>query len=1203
MAAVYEVIDGASQRRLALKQFRPTAASDARRARVLFEREFHTLSQLSHPCIVAAFDYGDDPEGPYYTMELIEGQDLRALAPMPWRQACSVLRDVASALAAVHARRLIHRDISYRNARLPPQGRTKLLDFGALATFGAASDVAGIAPFVSPDALRGQRLDARSDLYSLGCLAYYLLTGKLAFDAQRNDELEALWLQGAPPPSTLAASVPEPLDALVAGLMRLDPFARPQSAADVIAQLSALADLPDEDARDTARAYLASPRLCARDREIERVRKSISQAFHQPVALPEAPAGDEATGRFRVQRVADSARSTLDLTGGSGSGPRKKPNVVVIAGAAGMGRSRMLQELVVEAKLAGARTLHVSAAAIRRAPYEVAARLVDALRVQRPDLLTGLPAESRLLVEGLRAGPEPTANEAIGQPIAIQQQRLKTANALAALFEAAGAETGLLIAVDDAHACDEATASALMAIAGRTSGSAILLAITRDTEARAHAGSVIDWLQARAVRVELQALDAQAVAQLADSLFGQSEHVRALSEWLFRVSAGNPFVCIELLEHLIDEGTIRYDGGGWLLPKDPAAQGLPESLTAMQKARIERLSPRARGVAELLSLFDEPLPIDQCIELAEGPSGHGVFEAVDELILHGLVVGDGTTQRLAHEPLREALRSGMDEHRRTALHRRIGEMLLEQWPRTNAETLETAYHLIEGGDPDRAAAVLGKLGRVNPFFALHAGPRAARVLERALEGAPGLSDARRLSLQIPLLVQRADLDSGDAALGDAVIGQLSRDAGFDRFAELREPADPRLRVRRVIAERQQAFDASPRHERGLPPLEASLKLPACVMNVARMHTLAFDIPAVQRLVPVVEPYRYISELGVTVYDSIVVLVESMQGRSVHAKARYARMLRTLETPVPGAPFDPAVLHLWRCEVIAGLGICYAQDYRRALEYAQLLETSGFEAHRFEVGLIRMLVHLLRGEQGRGEAVAEGLEEQLVQHRGGWHHLGLFTVVKARAYARLGDTLALKQCLSRLDELQPTFPCYAVLERTARGHYLYHVGDCEAALAIFEGVLGDVEAGAHEVWSTAARGRTLALVGLERHAEALAAMQHDLARAHAAGVGDDELELQLAPVLQLCRAETGEVDSAAAVLDAHLATLKEAGPLLLAEAHCARARIAELQNRRDLARSSTKAAERAVRRSESRALLAWYERGLERTRRGRRTPVS
>src|SRR5262245_24348293 len=80
----------------------------------LVEREFHTLKNLTHPHIVEVYDYGI-AESPYYTMELLRGMTANQLAPMPWQKACAMLRDVASALALIHSRRLVHRDVTGRN--------------------------------------------------------------------------------------------------------------------------------------------------------------------------------------------------------------------------------------------------------------------------------------------------------------------------------------------------------------------------------------------------------------------------------------------------------------------------------------------------------------------------------------------------------------------------------------------------------------------------------------------------------------------------------------------------------------------------------------------------------------------------------------------------------------------------------------------------------------------------------------------------------------------------------------------------------------------------------------------------------------------------------------------------------------------------------------------------------------------------------
>ena len=170
MGEVFAAVDRSTGASIALKRLL-TAPAERRTFEVLFMREYHALSELRHPRIIEVYDYGVDAGTPYYTMELLDGQDLGKISPLPYRDACRYLRDVASSHALLHARRLLHRDVSPRNVRRTSDGRCKLLDFGAMIPFGIPPNVTGTPPCIAPEALQGAPLDQRSDLYSLGALA------------------------------------------------------------------------------------------------------------------------------------------------------------------------------------------------------------------------------------------------------------------------------------------------------------------------------------------------------------------------------------------------------------------------------------------------------------------------------------------------------------------------------------------------------------------------------------------------------------------------------------------------------------------------------------------------------------------------------------------------------------------------------------------------------------------------------------------------------------------------------------------------------------------------------------------------------------------------------------------------------------------------------------------------------------------------
>src|SRR5579872_7255069 len=252
MGVVYRVFDRSLGEERALKRLNREAVEQPFLVEA-FEREFQVLAGIDHPRIIRVFDYGVDEVGPYYTMELIDGEDLRRAAPLPYREACRYLRDVAASLALLHARRLIHRDLSPANVRMTPDGHCKLLDFGALSAFGNTRLVVGTPPAIPPEAVEGAPLDQRADLYSLGALGYWMLTGRHAYPAKQIDELEQAWKTPPPAPSTLVEGVPKDLDALVLTLLRADPLARPPSAAEVIARLNILGELPPEEGADAER--------------------------------------------------------------------------------------------------------------------------------------------------------------------------------------------------------------------------------------------------------------------------------------------------------------------------------------------------------------------------------------------------------------------------------------------------------------------------------------------------------------------------------------------------------------------------------------------------------------------------------------------------------------------------------------------------------------------------------------------------------------------------------------------------------------------------------------------------------------------------------------------------------------------------------------------------------------------------------------
>lgn len=233
-----------------------------------FEREAQVTASLRSPHTVALYDYGQTKEGAfYYVMELLEGIDLQAMVerfgPLAPGRVARVLLQVAQSLEEAHQARLVHRDIKPRNIMINKLGVNfdvvKVLDFGLVKnrdhqTATSEGVAAGTPGYLSPESVTGDRpVDARSDIYSLGCTAYFLLTGYKVFEAPTPTASALAHIQQTPVPVGRRSEMPVPadLEAIVMQMLEKDPDRRIPSARELTRRLLALpclSEWPDEHA-------------------------------------------------------------------------------------------------------------------------------------------------------------------------------------------------------------------------------------------------------------------------------------------------------------------------------------------------------------------------------------------------------------------------------------------------------------------------------------------------------------------------------------------------------------------------------------------------------------------------------------------------------------------------------------------------------------------------------------------------------------------------------------------------------------------------------------------------------------------------------------------------------------------------------------------------------------------------------------------
>src|SRR5882757_1516479 len=316
MAEVHLGKDIRLGRDVAIKILRADLARDPS-FQIRFRREAQAAAALNHPAIVAVYDTGEDPDGisgptPYIVMELVEGRTLREILRAEGRlqpqRAMEITADVCAALDFSHRGGIVHRDVKPGNVMITRTGAVKVMDFGiaravtdSAATVTATAQVIGTAQYLSPEQARGENVDARSDVYSTGCMLYELLTGSPPFTG---DSPVAVAYQhvreNANPPSSINPDVPQVLDAIVLKAMAKNPLNRYQSAAEMRADLGRAM---------SGRTVLAEPVMSADERTSVMGGTGLTQAMGEPEP--------ETSSRRKAGYVALALAVILIIAGGS----------------------------------------------------------------------------------------------------------------------------------------------------------------------------------------------------------------------------------------------------------------------------------------------------------------------------------------------------------------------------------------------------------------------------------------------------------------------------------------------------------------------------------------------------------------------------------------------------------------------------------------------------------------------------------------------------------------------------------------------------------------------------------------------------------------------------------------------------------------------------------------------------------------------
>ena len=1009
MGVIHRAYDRLANREVAYKRLKVSIEVDRPRLGALFRREYDTLARLHHPNIVSVYDYGFDELGPYYAMELLPGDDLAKLSPLSMRDACRVLRDIASALALVHARRLIHRDVSPNNVRLSQAGQAKLLDFGALTSFGSPTEVVGTPAFIAPECLSETPLDGRTDLYALGALAYWTLTRRLAVRAYSLEELPEAWQKPLAPPSTYAPEVPRELDNLVLALLQQDRSARPRSAAEVIEQLSNIAELaPEQDEERVAHSYLEHTPLC---------------------------------GRASV--VSDLQLALDDVRAGRGT-------LLMIEGAPGMGRSAILEQLGIEAQLRGATVLRAEGK-LHTGPLGLVTHLVQTGLATFPDVAQLFRTRDSLFVKTATMVPDAGSAKS---PLEAAERYGRVAASLQEVLLHIALRAPLVLAIDDAHLADAQSLALLAAMGEALARHPILLALTRPS-GPADSNSMA-LLRASAKKLSLAPLSESELSELASDMFGQVPNLQPVARWLHEESGGEVATAIALVRALLVRGEIRYARGTFVLPRS-LERGLARDAVESSLTSVAGLSADTLQLAHLLSLEPAAMSIEQ-LATATGRSAQSVFVGLEQIGERGLLVQAGGKYTLASQALRSALAASIATDAVPELELSLARTLqAEPAPSLGARYAAGLHTIRAGGKFELQGADMIMAATHEHMYEAALSGTAVAYMEAALEvyRRNGRHDRDLVDLLIPLSVSGfyGDLGAQRRHLTPAM-RTLHGLTGMALASRLKRWVGPRMALILGILTAVVLYMLIPGRRRGRTVTRNIEAILSIVSAGVASEAVVLELDETAKILRWLDPLEAASAgSGLAISRQFCLAVaEIPAGLFGSATTRLESVLPALRAPIRG--MDERTREQLLCGVLNSLGLAYSErdEQRFLIANDELTAHGGFFAPH--AALHRAIYHGERGEQPQYEVFRARTEALALLGGVSWSALTILTTSEYQTSVATENIVMLMRVESELDRLAPVGTEITRQRDCARADLLLLRGRPAEACALYEPLFRD-----------------------------------------------------------------------------------------------------------------------------------------------------
>ncbi len=700
MGHIYLAHDTVLQRDVALKLVNQSNIGPEGRAKLLTEAQ--EAAKLNHPNIVSVYDAGVVDDTPFIVMELLRGKSLFEQKPADVQELINFSKQICRALRHAHNNGVIHRDLKPENIIRSNDHTIKLSDFGLARSVASRlsfeGSLVGTVYYISPESVQGKHPDGRADLYALGVMLYEWATDQLPFSA--DDPLGVIsqhLYAPVTPPHAHKPDIPPALENLILSLLEKRPEDRPASAEMVLDMLDTL-DL----------SITSSNRLVLVDRVTR--------------------------GRFvgREEELSEIANIWHQTTTG-------QPQVLLISGEPGIGKTRLIKELIARASAMGARSLLGENYAEGGMPYAPFAQMIQ--ESLNPDFNLDVELSDFVMSNLARIVPglllqNPDLKVLPEMDPAMEQQQVF--ESVVAWADTLTSQTPLVMVLDDAHWSDNGSLHLLRHLIRRLKKSRVLFALTyREielTESNPLQSFLLDLNRdSTSHRVKLSRFTEKLTSEMLVTMLSPKGDVAPeVVKAIYHETEGNPYYIEEVCKTLLEEQKLEFHEGQWTV-KDVQNIQIPQSIKVTIQSRLNRLPESCQDLLRLAAVIGrefEYAVLKNASDLEEDTLISCLENAVSSQILREVSHGHGREETFIfeHALIATTLRESLSGLRRQRLHKKVASAIEILSP-DKYERL--AYHYEEAGDESNALKEYIKA--CERALKIHANQEAERFARSALE--------------------------------------------------------------------------------------------------------------------------------------------------------------------------------------------------------------------------------------------------------------------------------------------------------------------------------------------------------------------------------------------------------------------------------------------------------------------------------------